>query len=286
MTAPLRVLFVCTANISRSPYAERRARQVLAGAPVTVASAGVPGYPGRGMDPEMAAQLRLRGAEPNGHISRSVTREILAESDLVLTFEFAQRMRLLDAWPEFAPRILGLSQFADVCGRLFEPGTGPLLVTQARTAARPDSMTWDVGDPYRQGADVARACADEIDDVLRRILPVLTGDPTLTLPGGSFATAEAAPRRALVQAGTPASGAGTPRARLSRRVAPGLLLLLVGLTLELVVGAIIPRGVAGALGWVLVGAGAVALVEGAFAVARAKGTHGNREDPQPPRRAR
>lgn len=35
---PLRVLFVCTANIARSPYAERRARQLLGDVPIAVAS--------------------------------------------------------------------------------------------------------------------------------------------------------------------------------------------------------------------------------------------------------
>lgn len=61
---PLRVLFVCTANIARSPYGERRVVQLSHGETLSVASAGIPGYPGRGMDQEMAAQLRTRGGEP------------------------------------------------------------------------------------------------------------------------------------------------------------------------------------------------------------------------------
>lgn len=173
-TLGLDVLFVCTANISRSPYAERRALQMLGESPVTVASAGIPGYPGRPMDPEMAAQLRARGADSDGHVSRSVTGVLIDEADLVLTFEFAQKMRILDAWPHHAPKVLGLMQFAEVVGRLYRSGTGPRLVKQAYAASKPDSMTWDIGDPYKRGRAAARRAADEIDAVLSRVVPALT----------------------------------------------------------------------------------------------------------------
>ncbi|MCA0290277.1 MAG: hypothetical protein LCH82_01215 [Actinobacteria bacterium] len=47
------VLFVCTANISRSPYAELVARARYGGRGIRFASAGVPGTVGRSLDPEM-----------------------------------------------------------------------------------------------------------------------------------------------------------------------------------------------------------------------------------------
>lgn len=177
-TIPLRVLFVCPANISRSPYAERRAKEMLGESPIRVASAGIPGYPGRGMDPEMAAQLRLRGGDPEGHVSRSLTGAILEDADLVLTFEFAQKMRILDSWPRQAPKVLGLNQFVEVVGRMYRPGTGPRLVKQAHAASRPDSMAFDIGDPYKRGRSAARVAADEIDAVLAKIVPALTGETT------------------------------------------------------------------------------------------------------------
>ena len=174
--APLRVLFVCTANVSRSPYAERRAAQRLAGlggAPVTVSSAGIPGYPGRSMDEQMASQLRARGADPEGHVSRSLTAELLSAADLVVTFEFGQRMRIIDAWPEQGAKVFGLRQLGDALGQLPADTDRHDLPERVHAVSAPDSMGWDVRDPYRRGSKAARVCADDIDAALRQILPTL-----------------------------------------------------------------------------------------------------------------
>lgn len=173
----LHVLFVCTANISRSPYAERRARMMLGAAPVSVASAGIPGYPCRSMDPAMAEQLELRGGDGQGHLSRVVDDEVLDGTDLVLTFEFAQHMRLLERWPGLGDRVLGLQQFAEAVEELTEVAAGGGLVRQVAAAARMNSMTGDVADPYGRGKGTAKRVARQIDDLLVRVIPALSGAP-------------------------------------------------------------------------------------------------------------
>jgi protein-tyrosine phosphatase len=175
VATPLRVLFVCTANIARSPYAERRTRQLLAGTALTVSSAGIPGVPGRGMDSEMAAQLRSRGAEPNGHVSRILTGDLLAATDLVLTFEFTHRLRIAAAWPDHAIKVFGVNQLRDAVDRLTAPAAGLELLDQAFAVRRPDGMNWDVADPHARGQAAAARCADEIDDALSLIIPALAG---------------------------------------------------------------------------------------------------------------
>ena len=61
-TDRLQVLFVCTANISRSPYLELRARSLAGDAPVDFASAGVHARDGTLIDPAMAVELAAAAA--------------------------------------------------------------------------------------------------------------------------------------------------------------------------------------------------------------------------------
>ena len=60
--APL-ILFVCTANICRSAWAEARAQQLLPG--YRIASAGTHALRGRGIDPTMAQTLPAGVAQPS-----------------------------------------------------------------------------------------------------------------------------------------------------------------------------------------------------------------------------
>lgn len=174
----LRVLFVCTANISRSPYAERRATQLVADpSTLRVTSAGVPGYDGRSMDEAMVVELEKRGGSAAGHVSRALSAELLEDCDVVLTLEFAHRLRISERWPEHVPKVFGLHQLADALGRVPAPGGGLATLDAALAVARPDSLAWDVTDPYRRGRAAARRCADEIDAALGIILPALTGIP-------------------------------------------------------------------------------------------------------------
>lgn len=126
------------------------------------------------MDDPMAAQLRARGGDPDGHVSRSLTGGIVAESDMMVTLEFAQRMRILDAWPDAATRVFGLHQLVDALGRTPSGLAGEQLVQAASLASAPDSMTWDVRDPHRRGRKAARVCADQIDEALAVIVPALS----------------------------------------------------------------------------------------------------------------
>ncbi|NPC97286.1 adenylyl-sulfate kinase [Nocardioides sp. zg-DK7169] len=177
---PLKVLFVCTANICRSAFMERLARH-LAGpdAAVTFASAGTHGFAAHAMDDVMATTLAPRGVE--GHESfrsRPLTRELLDEADLVLTAEAAHRAFILDDHPGLFRKVFTLGQFDEAVRAAGSELTGRDLlavVAERRGTASPDL---DVADPYRRGPDAAETAAAAIEAHLRHILPALTGTET------------------------------------------------------------------------------------------------------------
>lgn len=130
-------------------------------------------------DPMMQRELEARGGDGRGHLSRPVSADILASADLVLTAEFAHRLRISQQWPDQAPKVFGLLQFADALSRTEGESHGLAALDAALAVAPPDSLAWDHADPYRQGRTAARLCADTIDDALAVILPRLAGIPAL-----------------------------------------------------------------------------------------------------------
>jgi len=124
----------------------------------------------------MAKQLRSRGGDPDGHISRCLTTDMLALADLVVTFEFAQRMKIMESQPGWSHKLFGLHQLVDALERMSPARTGVHLVDAAHRACAPDSMTWDVADPYGRGTAAARKAADEIDEALGVVLRATAGD--------------------------------------------------------------------------------------------------------------
>jgi protein-tyrosine-phosphatase len=81
-TAPGHILIVCTANICRSPMAERLLKHALAAEPeplasIPVISAGVAARPGEYPSENSVFALRKVGIDLSDHRSRTVTPELL-----------------------------------------------------------------------------------------------------------------------------------------------------------------------------------------------------------------
>ena len=179
--ARLSVLFVCTANICRSPYMELRAGALLLpGEPTTIelASAGTHGFRNRGVDETMAGVLTARGV--NGERvaafrSRPLTRALIEAADLVLTAESSHRAYVLEEAPNAFRKVFTLGQFADTVARVDAAVVGPDLVAFAghrRAAADPHH---EISDPFSRGRAAAQRAADQIDGLLRVVMPRLTG---------------------------------------------------------------------------------------------------------------
>ncbi|MBV6726167.1 adenylyl-sulfate kinase [Nocardioides daeguensis] len=175
---PLRVLFVCTANICRSPYMELRSR-ALAGADggIEFASAGTHGFDAHRVDRTMAEVLAERGVGSDllsGFASRPLTEDLIEAADLVLTAEAAHRQFVLEEVPSAFRKAFTLGQFAESVERV-DPGLhGAELVTAVGHRRAGTAEHHDIRDPYRRGKAAAEVSADQIDALLQAVLRRLT----------------------------------------------------------------------------------------------------------------
>jgi sulfate adenylyltransferase len=173
---PVRVLFVCTANICRSPYLELRARQLLGDdSGIEVSSAGTHGFDDSPVSDTMAAEFARRETVVDGFRSRVVTGQMVDAADLVLTAEASHRTRLLEDRPAAFRKIFTLGQFV-ASAQAVDPslhGRDLLAALQSRrVAASPDH---DVDDPYRRGPEAARRAAVTMEALLEVFVERLRG---------------------------------------------------------------------------------------------------------------
>ncbi|MBS1249482.1 MAG: Protein-arginine-phosphatase [Chloroflexi bacterium] len=123
------VLFVCTANIIRSPMAEALfRRQVGEGGHGRVWRVSSAGTWTRGGDPPHPTVLELlgeMGIDLHGHRSREVDESLLAAADIVLVMERSHKEALQIEFPEDAKKIYLLSELQGVERDIVDPIGSP-----------------------------------------------------------------------------------------------------------------------------------------------------------------
>ncbi len=187
----MRIVFVCTGNLCRSPVAERLAlawaRESLAGSPeldgVEVLSAGTQAVAGRTMDPGSAASLQRLGGDRLGFTSRHLTPELVVPADLTLTMTREHRREVLRMTPRGLRRTFTLTEAADLLDRADLRGlqTMPLAARarelgrrlDAARAHRVTSDADDVLDPVGRRPEVHEEVARTIATALRPLADVL-----------------------------------------------------------------------------------------------------------------
>ncbi|MGO4601088.1 arsenate reductase/protein-tyrosine-phosphatase family protein [Terrabacter sp. 2YAF2] len=178
------ILFVCTGNICRSPYAERRLRQLMPDSGVSVASAGTAAVVGAQIEQGTSEQLRRRGADVTGFAARSLSPRLLKETELVLTMTRAHRGEVARLCPSAMTRIFSLGDFADLCSssKSWRPISSsspwlPQVAVEAAAArgtiAPRDLSEVDVVDPFGASARVLSEACDRIDAFLDVVVTTL-----------------------------------------------------------------------------------------------------------------
>ena len=121
------VLFVCTANICRSPLAMGLLRQKVNGqGDWQIDSAGTWTTGGEAISRNSDAVLRQRGVVLKDFASQPVTQELLENYQLILTMTKSHKEALQIEFPEIAKRIYLLSEMAGQNYDIDDPYGGPL----------------------------------------------------------------------------------------------------------------------------------------------------------------
>ena len=172
MTEPLDVVFVCTANICRSPAMELIARDLAGDADVVFSSVGTHARTGHRMNAEMSDLLPAGTADD--FRSRPVSASVLDRADLVLTAEAVHRRHILDDFPRLHRKVFTLGQFEATIAAIPDL-SGRELVAAAGQRRTPSTSAHDVADPYRRGKAAAQEATGTIRAMLSVIVPRLTG---------------------------------------------------------------------------------------------------------------
>jgi protein-tyrosine phosphatase len=108
------ILFVCTANICRSPMAAGLMRKRIADTglaeQISVESAGIWASEGRGASENTVAVLKERGVSLAEHQSQPVSMALLRRADIILVMEEAHRRSLFYLAPEFLDKVYLLTE--------------------------------------------------------------------------------------------------------------------------------------------------------------------------------
>jgi protein-tyrosine phosphatase len=183
------VLVVCTGNVCRSPYIERRLRHDLAGAGIEVSSAGTRALVGHDMDPSTRNCLRHSGgADIGAFAARELTASLVRDADLVLTAAREHRAVAVRLHPAAVARTFTLRDLADLlsnvsaddlvaAAELDGPDTWVRRVSAAASRrrglvpARQEGV--DVTDPIGGSPTLFARMAAEVDDALPPVVRAL-----------------------------------------------------------------------------------------------------------------
>jgi len=140
------ILFVCTGNICRSPFAEGLLKKLVQkkGLDDIVAdSAGLLALSGNsatGLAQKVAAEYDV---DLSDHIAKSVKKDIIDRSDLILAMKKSHAKNLLDTFPEAEGKVFLIRRFA-----------------------RFGSKNRGVADPYGLNYETYRFCFLDIQDCI------------------------------------------------------------------------------------------------------------------------
>lgn len=189
MTEPARLMTVCTGNVCRSPYLERRLQQEMdrawgAGA-VEVRSGGTGALVGAEMEPRSLNLLEARGGSGDGFRARQLTKDLLAEQQMVIVASREHRKAVTRLWPKGLAKTHALLDLAELASlvkdeelpertdaRAWFEAVVPLIASKRGLQMPMPAEQAEVVDPFRQGPEVFDRMQAQIEGALPQVLRV------------------------------------------------------------------------------------------------------------------
>lgn len=192
------VVYVCHANICRSPIAQRLLEWSLVdrwGAEVRdrwrVSSGGVRSVTGGEMDSKARRVLEELGVPDGPFTPKRLSPELVASADLVLTAERMQRATVAALVPPAVHRIFTMRQFARLAQSVPDPALSwrhPWELVEAVVHIRGELQPGapeddDIADPFGRPLREFRVCATTIKESVDAMLSPFVLSPTAITTG-------------------------------------------------------------------------------------------------------
>jgi protein-tyrosine phosphatase len=178
----MKIMFVCTGNICRSPMGELLMAKYLEETSLEITSAGTHGLIDHPIDPSSGKLMESVGIDPSRFRSKRLTKTMAESADLILCFEKRQRTYVARLAPLTARRTFLLTEFnalsshahanKTIVGSTIQDRLDSVITSTALSHPMPQEIR-EIDDPHGKDFATFYRTAEQTNDAIYSILDSL-----------------------------------------------------------------------------------------------------------------